>query len=547
MPVLRRTLVDLHARSIGPAEVTVEGARITSVRPLPAGTPVDPGFLMPGFVDAHVHVESSMLPPTEFARVASRHGTVATVSDPHEIANVLGEEGLAFMLEEAARACIPILFGVPSCVPATPFETAGATLDAKAVARLLADPRFGYLAEMMNWPGVLAGDAEVMAKIAAAKAVGKPVDGHAPGLRGEQAARYIAAGILTDHECFELDEALEKARLGMKILIREGSAARNLDALWRKLAEFPHLAMFATDDAHPDDLLVGHIDRSVARCVAQGLDLFDVLRAACVNPVEHYRLPTGLLRPGDRANFIVVDDLRDFRVRETWIAGKPVARDGKSLAARTTPKAPNAFRTATFTAGDFAFRTARPGPVTVRTIEVVDGQLVTGEGRAELFPRDGILEPDAAGDTLLLTVVNRYAAAPPALAFVRNVGLKRGALASSVAHDSHHVVAVGSDRASLAAAVNAVFASRGGLAVADGDAVELLPLPIAGLMSDRPAEEVAEAYGSLTARAKALGSPLRAPFMTLSFLALLVIPALKLGDRGLFDAREFRFVPVEVG
>ena len=547
MPVLRRTLVDLHARSIGPAEVVVEGERIASVRPLPAGTPVDAGFLMPGFVDAHVHVESSMLPPTEFARVASRHGTVATVSDPHEIANVLGEEGLAFMLEEASRACIPILFGVPSCVPATPFETAGATLDAKAVARLLADPRFGYLAEMMNWPGVLSGDPEVMAKIAAAKAVGKPVDGHAPGLRGEQAARYVAAGISTDHECFELDEAREKARLGMRILIREGSAARNLDALWRKVGEFPHLAMFATDDAHPDDLLVGHIDRSVARCVAQGLDLFDVLRAACVNPVEHYRLPTGLLRPGDRADFIVVDDLRDFRVRETWIAGKPVARDGKSLAAPTPAKTPNAFRSARFAAGDFAFRTARPGPVTVRTIEVVDGQLVTGEGRAELSPRDGILEPDAAGDTLLLAVVNRYAAAPPALAFVRNVGLKRGALASSVAHDSHHVVAVGADRASLAAAVNAVFASRGGLAVADGDAVELLPLPIAGLMSDRPAEEVAEAYGRLTSRAKALGSPLRAPFMTLSFLALLVIPALKLGDRGLFDAREFRFVPVEVG
>jgi adenine deaminase len=330
----------------------------------------------------------------------------------------------------------------------------------------------------------------------------------------------------------------------MRILIREGSAARNLDALWPILREFPTLAMFSTDDAHPDDLLVGHVNRSVARCVANGVDLFDVLRAACVHPVEHYRLPTGLLREGDRADFIVVDDLRDFRVRETSVAGRPVARDGKSLVPPSVPATPNRFRAAAFTAEDFAIRAA--GPAEVRAIEVADGQLVTGEARARLVPRDGILEPDLASDTLVLAVVNRYEPAPPALAFVRHLGLRRGAIASSVAHDSHNVVAAGADRASLAAAVNAVFAMRGGLAVADGTTVETLPLPIAGLMSDRPAEEVAERYARLSAGAKALGSPLRAPFMTLSFLALLVIPALKLGDRGLFDARAFRFVPVTV-
>ena len=542
--VFRRNLVDLHARSIGPAEVTIEGDRIVAVWPLPAGTTVDPGYMLPGFVDAHVHVESSMLPPTEFARVASRHGTVATVSDPHEIANVLGEQGLEFMLEEASRACIPIAFGVPSCVPATPFESAGGVLDASAVARILADPRFFYLAEMMNWPGVLSGDPEVMAKIAAAKSLAKPIDGHAPGLRGPDAARYAAAGITTDHECFTLDEARDKARLGMRILIREGSAARNLDALWPILREFPALAMFSTDDAHPDDLLVGHVNRSVARCIANGLDLFDVLRAACVHPVEHYRLPVGLLRPGDRADFIVVDDLREFRARETWIAGRPVARDGASLVPPSVPATPNRFREASFTADDFAIR-AR-GPATVRAIEVADGQLVTGEALASLTARDGILEPDLASDTILLAVVNRYRAAPPAVALVRNLGLRRGAIASSVAHDSHNVIAAGADRASLAAAVNAVFAIRGGLAVVDGPTVETLPLPIAGIMSDRPAEEVGARYTQLSARAKALGSPLRAPFMTLSFLALLVIPALKLGDRGLFDGRAFRFVPVTV-
>ena len=543
MPVLRLRLVDLHRRTIHPAKISIAGDRIASIEPLAEDAPLSDGFILPGFVDAHVHVESSMLPPAEFARVAVRHGTVAAVSDPHEIANVLGEEGLAFMLGQAARACMPIAFGVPSCVPATPFESAGATLDAAAVARLLEDPRHTYLAEMMNWPGVLSGDAEVLAKIAAAKRLGKKVDGHAPGLRGEDACRYAAAGISTDHECFTLEEARDKIAAGMKVLVREGSAARNLAALWPIVGEHPDRAMFCTDDAHHDELLRGHIDRIVARCIAQGLDRLDVLRAACVAPVEHYRLPTGLLLVGDRADFIVVDDLDEFRVRETWIAGRCVARHGESLVPHASCPAPNRFRAATFDADAFALRVEGDAPRRVRAIAVDDGQLVTGESIVEVLPRGGVLEPDPGTDTLLLTVCNRYEAAPPSLAFVRNMGLRRGAIASSVAHDSHNVIAAGADRASIAAAVNAVFAARGGLAVVHGRGVDVLPLPIAGLMSDRPAEEVAASYEALTALARELGSPLRAPFMTLSFLALLVIPALKLGDRGLFDAGAFRFVP----
>lgn len=543
MPERRLQLVDLHRRVIHPARLLVEGDRIASIESLPEDATLEPGFILPGFVDAHVHIESSMLPPAEFARIAVRHGTVATVSDPHEIANVLGEEGIAFMLDEASRACMPIAFGVPSCVPATSFESAGASLDSSAVARLLADPRLSYLSEMMNWPGVLSGDAEVVAKIAAAKRLGKPVDGHAPGLRGADAQRYAAAGIATDHECFTLEEARDKVAAGMKVLVREGSAARNLEALWPIVREHPDRVMFCTDDAHPDDLLRGHLDRIVSRCVAKGLDRFDVLRAACLAPVEHYGLPTGLLRPGDRADFIVVDDLDDFRVRETTIAGRCVARYGKSLVPHASCPAPNRFRTATFDANAFAPMVAGDAPRRVRAIAVEDGQLMTGESIVAVRPRGGVLEPETAHDTLLLTVCNRYESAPPALAFVRNIGLRHGAIASSVAHDSHNVVAAGADRASIAAAANAVFAARGGLAVAHGDGVEILPLPIAGLMSDRPAEEVAAAYERLTSLARELGSPLRAPFMTLSFLALLVIPALKLGDRGLFDARAFRFVP----
>ncbi|MSR44257.1 MAG: adenine deaminase [Phycisphaerales bacterium] len=544
---LRHHLVDLHARRIYPAQVTVDGGRIARVEELPDGANVDSGFIMPGFIDAHVHVESSMLPPREFARVAVRHGTVATVSDPHEIANVLGEAGVEYMLSEAAHACIPIAFGVPSCVPATPFETSGATLDSGTVARMLADPRLGYLAEMMNYPGVLGGDNEVLAKIAAAKCVGKPVDGHAPGLRGDDAARYIAAGISTDHECFTLDEARDKARLGMHILLREGSAARNLEALWPIVREYPHLSMFATDDAHPDDLLRGHINVIAARCIAHGLDIFDVLRAACVHPVLHYRLPTGLLRAGDRADFVILEDLTDFRVRETWIAGTVVARGGESLVPHAAAATPNKFREAQFTARDFivATRTASAS-ATVRTIEARDGQLTTGEVFASTPSIAGVLEPDPPCDTLLLAVCNRYADAPPALAFIRGFQLRTGAIATSVAHDSHQVIAVGTSRDAIARAVNAVFAARGALAVVSDAGVEQLSLPIAGLMSDRPAEEVAAIYERLTMRAHEMGSQLRAPFMTLSFMALLVIPALKLSDRGLFDARAFEFTTTEI-
>jgi adenine deaminase len=474
---------------------------------------------------------------------------VASVSDPHEIANVLGEPGVRFMLDDAAGSPFTCWFGCPSCVPATGFETAGATLDADACARLLDDPGIRYLSEMMNWPGTIAGDAQVLAKIAAAKKRGKRVDGHAPGLRGDQAKAYFARGIDTDHECFTLDEARDKATLGVRILIREGSAARNFEALWPMLREHPELCMFCTDDAHPDDLLVGHIDRLVARAVAKGVDPWDALRAATLNPVAHYGLPCGLLRAGDRADFVLVSDLKDVRPLRTWIAGVPVAEGGRSLVPPRASRTPNAFRTGTFRASDFFVHApdACPGTRSVRVHAIVaeDGQLVTKRLDAPMQAADGVVDPDPANDLLQVCVVNRYVDAPPACAFIRGFGLKRGAIASSVAHDCHNVVAVGCTREAIAEAVNAVFASRGGLAVAHGDGTppDVLPLPIAGLMSDRPAEEVGAAYAKLSAKAKALGSPLRAPYMTAGFMALLVIPALKLSDRGLFDGQKFEFLP----
>jgi adenine deaminase len=532
----RGFVVDLFARRIFPAELSVHQGRIQAIAPMEAQQ-VERVYLLPGFVDAHVHVESSLLPPPEFARLATVHGTVATVSDPHEIANVLGIEGVRYMMRTGQQVPFKFCFGAPSCVPATRFESAGAELSADDIRTLFTEG-ITYLSEMMNFPGVLSGDPDVLAKLAVARAMGRPIDGHAPGLRGEQVRQYAAAGITTDHECTELEEALEKIAAGMKILIREGSAARNFDALHLLLRLHPESCMFCTDDQHPDLLVQGHINELVRRAVALGYDLFDVLRAASLHPVQHYGLPVGLLRVGDPADFIVVEDLTDFRVLRTYINGELVTNEGKPLLEHRSVECPNQFRARPKRVEEFRL----PAQGTrARVIEAYDGQLLTGELLLPVRTHDGEVLPDPEQDILKLTVVNRYADAPPAVALIRGFGLRRGALASSVAHDSHNVIAVGASDEELCRAVNAVIEHRGGLAVVEGEEVLVLPLPIAGLMSPEDGYTVARLYTALDQRAKQLGSPLRAPLMTLSFMALLVIPALKLSDRGLFDGRSFRF------
>jgi adenine deaminase len=503
------------------------GERITSIEesgPPREGEP----WLIPGFVDAHLHVESSLLPPAELGRIAARHGTVAAVADPHEIANVLGADGVRFMLESARRGPLVFAFGASPCVPATPFETAGARLDADDLDALFDEPEVCFLAEVMNWPGVLAGDAGVLEKIERARARGYPIDGHAPGLTGARSARYAAAGITTDHECSTLEEARDKIEAGMFVQLREGSAARNLDALLPLFAERPDRLMLCSDDKHPDDLARGHIDRLCARAADAGHDALDIVRAATLNPVDHYGLEVGLLESGETMEAALVDDLVSFKPRATWIRGALVAELGESRVPHRLEPTPNRFAARSVDEDELR---AVPGPV----VEVQDGELLTGAGgRGSLSPSD---------DVLLLANVNRYdGAAPPAVALVRGFGLREGALASSVAHDSHNVLAVGATEADLARAINAVCAQRGGLAVATADDVELLPLPIAGLMSALDGDEVARRYAALDARARALGSTLRAPFMTLSFLALLVIPSLKLSDRGLFDGERFKLL-----
>ncbi len=532
--------VDIKNKTIYPANITVADSKILTVKKLDISGPTALPYILPGFIDAHVHIESSMLVPAEFARLAVVHGTVGTVSDPHEIANVCGLAGVEYMIANGKTVPFKFNFGAPSCVPATIFETAGAVLDARDVAALLKRDDIKYLTEMMNFPGVLYGDKEVLAKIESAKQAGKPIDGHAPGLRGEQAKQYIDAGISNDHECFTLDEALDKLKHGMKIIIREGSAAKNFEALIELLHDYPDMMMFCSDDKHPDSLVAGHINQLCTRAVNRGVDIFKVLRAACVNPVEHYKLDIGLLQEGDAADFILVSDLENFEVVSTYIDGVMVAENGKSNIKGSKAATINNFKVNEKTPADFVYRVAASFDGTIPVIEAIDGQLITNKLIEKISPENGVLAADPVNDVLKICVVNRYFDAPVAKAFIKNFGLSAGAIASSVAHDSHNIVVVGVDDESIAKAVNLIINQQGGVSCVSGDDEMVLALPVAGLMSNEDGYDVAMAYTDIDAMAKKLGSKLSAPFMTLSFMALLVIPALKLSDKGLFDGSEFK-------
>lgn len=548
-------MVDIVNRVIFPATVEISNGKISSIKKIettlnPFANEADAPYILPGFVDAHVHVESSMLIPSEFAKLAVVHGTVATISDPHEIANVVGIEGVEYMIENGNTVPFKFNFGAPSCVPATVFETAGATLDAAAVAVLLQRPEIKYLSEMMNFPGVLFKDAEVMQKIAAAHALGKPVDGHAPGLRGDAAQQYIDAGISTDHECFTEAEALDKLQRDMKILIREGSAAKNFEALAPLIKDWSNQMMFCSDDKHPDSLVLGHINQLCARAVAKGMDVFDVLKMACINPVQHYKLDVGTLQPGHPADFVVLKDLENFEVKQTWIDGNLVAENGKSFIETKPWHSINLFDCQPVAVKDFSYPlhqwTADKNVPQVYVIEALDGQLITNKLQKPISDfeiHDEALHSSTENDLLKIVVVNRYTQAPIAKSFVKNFGLKCGALASSVAHDSHNIVAVGVDDESLCAAVNLVIEATGGIAATDGHESHVIPLPVAGLMTTTDGYEVAKAYTAIDNFTKQkLGAVLQSPFMTLSFMALLVIPHLKLSDKGLFDGDSFSFV-----
>ena len=533
-------VVDLVANRIFPGIVSVNDGKIESVKP---AQNVDNQFVLPGLIDAHVHIESSMLVPSEFARLASVHGTVATVSDPHEIANVLGLEGIKYMINNGKKVPFKFYFGASSCVPATGFESSGASIDAEQLDELLKSPEIKYMSEMMNFPGVLFQDKAVMEKIAVAKKYNKPIDGHAPGLKGADAQKYIAAGITTDHECFTMEEALDKIKFGMKIQIREGSAAKNFDALVDLLETHPDQVLFCSDDKHPNDLIKGHINQLVKRSVAKGYDPLVVLKSCILNPIRHYNLDVGILQPGDDADFIVVDNLEDFNVMETWIQGKRVAKNGETLIVPVRETEPNIFKAGKIRVGDIALDATTEK---IQVIKALDGQLITEKLIADARVENGNMVSDTSRDILKMLVMNRYKKAEPALAFINGFGFKSGAIASTVAHDSHNIIAVGASDEEIVRAVNLLVESRGGIAVVDGADEHVLPLPVAGLMSADDGIKVARDYEKMDALAKKLGSPFKAPFMTLSFMALLVIPELKLSDEGLFDGGKFQFTDLVV-
>lgn len=533
-------IVDVVHSRVFPGTVTVNEGVITEVTET---TSAEDHFIMPGLIDAHIHIESSMLPPSEFARMAVCHGTVATVSDPHEIANVMGVEGIDYMINSGKRMPFKFYFGAPSCVPATPFETSGAVLDAKAIAELMARDDIYYLSEMMNYPGVLADDPEVLNKLQAAKDYGKPIDGHAPMVTGDDIRKYYDAGISTDHECYDIEDALEKLGLGMKILIREGSAAKNFDVLIPLMATYPEMLMFCSDDLHTNDLLKGHINLLVRRALQKGYRFLDVIKAASLNTVRHYHLDVGLLQVGDDADLIVVDNLNDFNVKQTYIKGLLVAEDGKTLLSLKKVDACNNFHAKPITPEDLFVPDEGKH---IKVIACMAENLITNTIVTAPKVVDGNIVSDTTRDILKMVVLNRYTPSKPAIGFINNIGLKRGAIATSVSHDSHNIVAVGCSDAEITRAINLLILTQGGMVACSETEFAVLPLPIAGLMSLEEGPRVAEDYERADRLAHEFGCTLYSPFMTLSFMALLVIPELKLSDQGLFDVTQFEFSPLTV-
>ena len=526
-------LVDIHLRDIYPAEIDISNGNIEHIK----RTSDTPDFyILPGLIDSHIHIESSIITPGAFGYEAVKHGTVGVVSDPHEIANVLGWKGVEFMIKDAEKSPVKFWFGAPSCVPATEFETNGASLTSEDIERILERSDIKYLSEMMNFPGVIFNNAEVLKKIAAAKKYGKPVDGHAPGLKGEDLKKYVYSGISTDHECSAMDEALEKISLGMKILIREGSAARNLDTLKGLFNSYPEMIMLCSDDLHPEMLVKGHINKLIGKLITEGFNLFDVIRSATINPVNHYNLEAGMLQAGQRADFILVDDLEQMDIRETWIGGKKIYENGWRSFSYNPARPVNNFSCSTIHTKDILVKSL-PGPI--RIIEAFDGELLT-KGSQMIAPPGNVINPQPENDILKIVVKDRYKDSSPAVGFIKGFGLKDGAFAGSIAHDSHNIICVGTNDHDIVIAMNEIIRLKGGLAVSAKGNIFSLELNIGGIMTTMSCMEVVEEYGLLNERVRTLGCRMNAPFMTLSFMALLVIPDLKIGDRGLFDVTEFK-------
>lgn len=533
-------IVSVEHHEIFAGEIHVEGNRIKKIVVLKKKPDPSMSYILPGFIDAHVHIESTMVTPQYFANHVVQFGTLGVVTDPHEISNVCGIEGFDYMYREGQKAPINIHFGIPSCVPATPFESSGAIFDPGAIEYLFNKYEAVALSEMMNFPGVVNGFPDVMKKLEIARKNNKVIDGHAPALRGQDLHTYIEAGISTDHEAFSYDEAKEKIKLGMMIQIREGSAARNFEALHELIAEYPDKVMFCTDDAHPDTLIQGHIDRIVKLAIKKGHSVFDVLKAASINTIQHYNLPIGQLKSRDYADFIVVNNLEELHVQESYLKGTQIFNRDKAVKKIENNTVVNQFHVDPVNIEQFKLKDqGKP----VRVIQALDGALITKKNSAQLPVKDGLVQSDLENDILKMVVVNRYQKVPELrIGFITGFNLKKGAFASSIAHDSHNLICVGTNDHDMLMALNTLIAEQGGISTSVERQCEVVPLPVAGLMANETIDNMAVKYKKLDQNVKKMGSKFEAPFMTLAFMSLLVIPSLKLGDKGLFDVDKFEFV-----
>lgn len=539
MKLIGGNIIDILEREIYPGVISVDNNIIKSIS---RNSEKYDHYILPGFIDAHVHIESSMLIPKEFSSLVIKRGTVAIINDPHEIANVLGIPGISFMIENSKESLVKTFFTIPSCVPSTAMDYSGAEISASDIENMIEHFPFIGLSEVMDVPGVL-NDRKVRNKIEIALNNDLIIDGHAPQLRGKDLEKYIAAGISTDHECSDINEAIEKINLGMNILIREGSAAKNYEALKYLIKDYPDHVMFCTDDSHPSDLLhSGHIDKIVRRANKDGFDLFDVLKIACINPIKHYRLNVGYLRVNDPADFIVVNDLVSFDILSVFLNGEEkynINADQVKVEKTTSHcKSLNNFKRTPLQREELIKSIQNK----VTCIGVLNNEIITKKILFNIPKPLQNLESDIERDILKIVYVNRYENKPPQIAYITGIGLKKGAFASSVSHDSHNIIAVGCNDHDLLMAINAVIAEKGGLCTVIENETIILPLPIAGIMTSESGKEVSLTWDLLIQKLKMNGCVLDSPFMTLSFMALIVIPELKIGEKGLFEYSKFDFI-----
>ena len=562
-------ILDVLTDSVYPARITVEDGIFKEIVPIHVTeeTKIDvDGLVLPGFIDSHIHIESTMLTPAQFAKIAVRHGTTSVVCDPHEIANVCGIDGIEFMIENASTVPFNFYFEAPSCVPATAFETSGAILDSSDIEYLLQKDEIIALAEMMNFPGVINGEEEVLRKLELARMYEKPIDGHAPLVSGKDLDKYIEQGISTDHECSSFHEAIEKKQKGMKIMVRDGSSAKDMEALFDFSKRIEHLKnqdsfgiiptevlerrinspifdFIVSDDKHPNDLIYGHLNKSVKKAADLGVDIIKAIEMVTINPAAHFGLDAGSIVTGAKADFIIIDNLTDFNIKKTYIAGECVFDGENVLFDVEDVEVENSIDADKKCAEDFEVY-FDGDECEVNVIECYDGDLLTGKTTATLKTKDGIVHSDIYQDVLKIAVVERYGKNTIANAFIKGFELKKGAIASSVAHDSHNIIVVGYSSEMMARAVNKIIDNRGGFAIVSEDFEDSLSLPIAGLMCNEDAYEIAEKLDELHKMTRALGCELDSPFMTMAFMALLVIPSIKISDMGLFDGDSFEFIDV---